>query len=518
MQIRAAAPVALALSALTAVAATQEQVRPQQPTFRAGTEVVRVDVTVLNGRGEPVTSLTPDDFLVFEDGVQQRIQSFKLVERGGSAEPVYDIGTTVDTAAELARDDVGMYLVFWDEYHIPPHVPARRLRDELVKFIRTMVAPADVVAIMDPWTPMSHLRFSRDVNRLLAEAMQLQGRQGVLVPPRNGAEENHLRDPMRARFAREQVALSALKSAMMHLGTLRDGRKTVLYLGREFGVGRDTFTETLDLIRTANDANVAFYSINPDGLTVERSRSGVLADLARNTGGEALLTNTPEVAFRRAVSQASAYYLIGYAPAPAMKYDGKFHEIDVKVKQDGLQVRARSGYWAPSLSSVTAARRKTAEAPTLPAEITAALSQLARLDWQEKDDVVRARTILVPAEPSPTLHLPAPELWRTRSPAELRAATSEAPPPSSDERSFARTDRLIVRLAPSGSAAEGAKLTVSLVNRQGRRLTDLPIVREGSGWVLDLPLTSIARGGYLLVFEAVAGEDRAAAYVPIRVE
>ena len=42
---------------------------------------------------------------------------------------------------------------------------------------------------------------------------------------------------------------------------------------------------------------------------------------------------------------SSAYYLIGYnsSQAPA---DGKFHEIKVRVKRPGMQVRARKGYWA----------------------------------------------------------------------------------------------------------------------------------------------------------------------------
>ena len=49
---------------------------PQQPpVFRAGTNQVRVDVTVLDHKGEPVTDLTKDDFDVREDGIPQAIDS-----------------------------------------------------------------------------------------------------------------------------------------------------------------------------------------------------------------------------------------------------------------------------------------------------------------------------------------------------------------------------------------------------------------------------------------------------------
>src|SRR6188472_1328590 len=47
--------------------ATATQQPPQQeqppPTIRVGTEIVRVDVTVLDRRGRPVTDLTMEDFV-----------------------------------------------------------------------------------------------------------------------------------------------------------------------------------------------------------------------------------------------------------------------------------------------------------------------------------------------------------------------------------------------------------------------------------------------------------------------
>ncbi|HVL67463.1 MAG TPA: VWA domain-containing protein [Vicinamibacterales bacterium] len=502
---------------LLAAPAAQQTQPPAQPTFRTGAELVRVDVTVLDRRGHAVTSLTADDFVVFEDGVRQTIQSFRFVDvAAGPVEPLFDADSTVKTVSELARDDVRMFLVFWDEYHIPPHAQARGLRDDLTEFIRTMVAPADVVAIMDPWTPMSHLQFTRDRSALVAQIMTLQGRQGVLVPPRNAAEENHLRAGSRARFAREQVALSALRSAMLHLATLREGRKAVLYVGREFHVGPDTTSEALDLIQTANDANVAFYSINPDGLQMYGSRAGILSDIARNTGGESLLTNDIGQALQRAVAQASSYYLLGYAPQP-LRRDGKFHKIDVKVTKGGLQVRARNGYWAPSVAELTASRRAAAEAALAP-PVEAALSQLARLEAAGRDSDVIARTVFDPDPAPPALRLAAPRVWRVRTPAELRAVLSAAPPEPTTDRQFTRGDRLIVRAAAEGPAAGAAVLSVALVDRRGRRLTELPVSQHAGEWMIDVQLQSLARGGYLVLFELTSGDTRAAAYLPVRIE
>ena len=495
--------------------------QPQQPpVFRSGAELVRVDVTVLDKKGQPVRDLRAEDFEVREDDVGQSIQSFDLLDlapRTAADGRNLEITSRWHAEQELAREDVRTFLIYWDEYHIPPDFRAQILRDALVKFLRTMVAPTDLVAIMDPWTPMSHLTWTRDTAQLWNTALGLKGRQGVYLPPRNGAEEEHLRAG-RMPLLRAQVALSALGSAMRHLGTKREGRKAVIYFSREFGLGRqsDDFNQTLDLIRTANDANVALYVVSPDGLQMRGMNGGMLADLARESGGEATVTNDPGVALRRATEQTGAVYLLGYAPAP-LRRDGKFHKIKVNVKRPGLQVRARSGYWAPDERTIAAAKAASAEA-VVPTAIEAAIGELARLDRHDGEEPLALPSVIEPAEPSAVLSAQLPRLWVVRRPAELRDVLGDAPPDPTSQREFSRTDRLILRLDLAGSESGGAKVTAGLVDRRGKRLVDLALKPEGRGWILDLPFASIARGDYVIALEARAGETRAAAYVPVRVK
>jgi hypothetical protein len=60
----------------------------------------------------------------------------------------------------------------------------------------------------------------------------LKGRRGVYFPPRSLAEEEHLRrvrrDPREVEVFRSQVTASAIESAIVHLGALREGRKTLI--------------------------------------------------------------------------------------------------------------------------------------------------------------------------------------------------------------------------------------------------------------------------------------------------
>lgn len=506
---------AIVAAALLAAAPDAQQPPPRQPTFKTGAELVRVDATVVDNKGLSVSTLTAADFEIEEDGVVQKIQTFKLIRLDGSE--TFEPWASDDVQPfELARDDIRVFLVFWDEYHIPPHFIAARMRDDLVTFIRKMLGPRDVVAVMDVWTPMSHLKFTRDFYSLLPQISALQGREGIYTPPRNGSEEMHLREG-RVELRRAEVAVSALRSAMAHMSTLRPGRTTVLYLSREFLPGRDpqdAFSQTVELIQSASDANVALYSLNPDGLPMGRNRTGFLTDVARNSGGQALMTNDLKVAFERATKATTASYLIGYAPTP-LRHDGKFHEIKVKVKKGGLQVRAREGYWAPSVADQIAERKRVDAAAVAP-PIEEAFGQFSRLDraGTEGDAL---QTVFVPEASLETIRLDDPAVWVVRRPAELRQIMSDSPPAPEAGRVFARTERLIVRFGVSGTAAVGAQVRAGLVDRKGKRLTDLPVRPESGRWLIDLPLTSLARADFLLAIEARAGADATVAYVPIRV-
>src|SRR6478609_4798977 len=50
-----------------------------QATFRGGTDLVQVDVSVLDGKRHPVRGLTAADFTILEDGQPREIQAFSEV-------------------------------------------------------------------------------------------------------------------------------------------------------------------------------------------------------------------------------------------------------------------------------------------------------------------------------------------------------------------------------------------------------------------------------------------------------
>jgi VWFA-related protein len=90
----------------------------------------------------------------------------------------------------------------------------------------------------------------------------------------------------------------------------------------------------------------------------------ILGTLADSTGGTALSDNDFLNGFNRLANPPDYVYYLGYYPKD-LKPDGKFHEIKVTLANgQGVSVRARKGYWAPSQveDAATAATREIGEA------------------------------------------------------------------------------------------------------------------------------------------------------------
>jgi VWFA-related protein len=420
---------------------------PQQPVFRTGINLVRVDVIVTDQRGQPVTSLTPDDFEVYEDGERQQIDSFKLVEvptaAVAGAEAPRPIRTAEDVETEAQRPEVRLFAILLDDYHVR-RSSSMVVRQPLIRFIRDELSPHDLVALMYPLTPVGDVVFTRDREAVISAIERFEGRK-YNYEPRNALEERYAYYPAATvEVIRNQVSLSALKGLVTYLGGVREGRKAVILVSEGYtnnlppqlndpvaampGLnnparrmpGADTtdpraeaarffnnvdiLTELREVYSAANRANTAIYALDPrglapfefdinEGVAMERDRQNLrdttdtLRILADETDGRAIVsTNDLEAGLKQIVRDLSAYYLLGYYSTRAPT-DGKFHEIKVRVKKPGLQVRARKGYWA--YSAEDAAKAAAAPAPGPAPEVERALSALAELAQPPRSRVAR---------------------------------------------------------------------------------------------------------------------------------
>ena len=110
-----------------------------------------MDVTATVNGDEPVTDLQASDFEVTEDDVPQTVETIKFVRVDGTRtsnldEPL-EIRSKQHALLEAAREDVRLFALFLDDYHIDkrPDITLP-LRDTLTKFIKQL-GPNDLVAL-----------------------------------------------------------------------------------------------------------------------------------------------------------------------------------------------------------------------------------------------------------------------------------------------------------------------------------------------------------------------------------
>ncbi|MCX6550111.1 MAG: VWA domain-containing protein [Acidobacteria bacterium] len=365
---------------------SQQPQQPPPPVFRAGVKLVRVDLTVTGKGDKPVADMKAEDFDVTEDGVPQKVEQIQYLQLDGNRpvgdETSLEIRSQEQAEAEAARDDVRVFAIFLDDYHVDKvpqiTIPIRR---GLTMFINQLW-PSDLVVIMDPLTPLSALRFTRSKDDLLRIVNSFEGRQGEVFPIKSVLEEAQLARGD-VRRVRAEVTLSALAALTMKLGGLKEGRKSIIFVSQ----GPPTYTGSRDgnlqdrmrdITQAASRGNVTIYPVDPRGLSMEPrlGDAATLYQLAGETGGRAIInTNDFSIGLGRMLQDVSAYYVLGYTPTRA-EDDGKYHKITVKSKRSGVHITARQGYWAPSAKELEAAA--VASAKTLEPRVTNALGTLAQ--------------------------------------------------------------------------------------------------------------------------------------------
>lgn len=429
MRRRQVGLVVLALAVAGATPAGQQaqappQPQPQRPVFGARIDTVSVDVVVTDRQGRPVTDLTIDDFEVTENRTPQTVDSFRLIEIDDSidVDPARnrEIRSLQDQERELARDDVRVIVIYLDDYHTRLG-NSMAIRGRLAQFVRDL-HPRDLVALMTPLMSTAALTFSRNHDATAQQILRFEGRKYDYTP-RHPAEEVYLYlTPEQIERLRNQIVTTGLEGLAVHLGSVRDGRKSVVFVseglvtsippgarttGMMGGSGgamappqtlqqqmqvagaatppsQSASLDLLDQMKriflAASRSNTSFYPLDPRGLATSefsiadsvsyeadrealQSSMDVLRILASNTDGRAIVnSNDPTPALRQMLRDSSAYYLLGYTSTEAPR-DGKFHPIRVTVKRRDVEVRHRAGYWAYSDEDVARASRPSFSRP-----------------------------------------------------------------------------------------------------------------------------------------------------------
>lgn len=298
--------VGLAATILAAIPAGA--VPQQQPaaTFRAGVDAVAVEVSVRRDN-RPVTGLKIGDFQLLDNGVAQQISDLHYERL-----PI-DVTVLLDVSASVT----GVVL------------------DQLRQSVRQLKAD------LGPRDRLKLVAFNMGVRRL-ADFQAPAAATDTAFASLSGRGSSAIFDSVAV-----QLASPALEGRRHLIVLFTDGQDSSSITDPDalFEVAKRT-TATVDVVlaSTALERRSASPFARSPGrppITIGR----MYDQLARETGG-LVVTKTPgenlASTFRRVLADFRASYVLYFAPQGVDR--SGWHTIDVRVKQDGTNVRARRGY------------------------------------------------------------------------------------------------------------------------------------------------------------------------------
>ena len=352
------APGAIGLIAAAFTLRLVAQDRTPPPQFRAGVEVVLLDVAVCDRNRVPVRGLRASDFTVREDGTPRRIVSFNEV-----SVPEPD-GALVPWMREVAPDvrtntgeDRRVVLIVLDDSTVSFQSVDRAKK--MGHAIVDRLGESDVASIVYIGAQSNSQEFTPDKARLRAAVDRFVDR-GVPADLRASYSLGTLRRAIEALMDVPQYrkAVIFVSAVGLDLGGGTGASDLSTPGAAEFGgTARDSRHEMEEVFRAAQLANVSVYPINPNGLEVLSAEEAVkgfkdgptltvetLQTLANNTGGFAIVnTNSVTSQIGQIFRETGSYYLLGI---DATHTDGRFRKVDIRVNRPGVVVRTRSGYFA----------------------------------------------------------------------------------------------------------------------------------------------------------------------------
>ncbi|HEX5069701.1 MAG TPA: VWA domain-containing protein, partial [Vicinamibacterales bacterium] len=221
--------------------------------------------------------------------------------------------------------------------------------------------------------------------------------------------------------------------------------------------------------RQAQRANVTVYPIDPTGLGGIEAYVGtrvgtqlahhkatmlqdVLVETATNTGGRAILNiNEFGSEIGEIFDENKSYYLIAIEPSNPTP-DGKLHRLQVKVDRADVDVRTRSGYYAPE--GETKEDKKIAKSKMTPEAVALAKSMAGILPATGMPMKASAAAFAVPGQRLSTVTV-------------VLGVTQPIPVTAANGRVTEKTELLTSAFTPEGDPRGAQKHTAQVVLRAG---------------------------------------------------
>jgi Ca-activated chloride channel family protein len=281
-----------------------QQTQDEADVVRVNADLVVLNVTVTDGRGEYVHNLRKSDFKIYEDAHEQTIDTistFSVEETPFAAAILLDTSGSMEGRLTLARSAAIRFL--------------DGLRTDDVAAVYRFDTDTEQVQEFSPSRDLAPIAFN-----LKAKGMTV------------------LNDAV-ARAARDLAARPEKRRAII---ILSDGADTHSKLSED------------KALEQAMAADIMIYAVDmskiDNGTRTDPQSAAALKTFASKTGGRYIATPGGQAlrdAFASIVEELSNQYTIGYRPQNRAR-DGHWRTLEVKIPTHGdATARTRKGYRAP---------------------------------------------------------------------------------------------------------------------------------------------------------------------------
>ena len=302
--------------------------------IRTDTSLVQLNIGVVDKQGRAVTSLTRNDFVIYEDGVKQSIELFEPAQAPFSLVLLLDMsGSTINFRPQLK-------------------LASQRFLDAL--------APEDRVSV---------IQFDSEVKSLTGFSVD-RGKTAYAIEIANGKGETHFYKALRyalkelEKEGKRRKAIVVLTDGLdTHLRNSDRASLTKAQTDQEAlaAIKPDQSAELNAVLESADRQGVTIYPLalpsgdpkrlalpTPNIIGIYAAARARLQSLADRTGGRLNEINRLQYMaqlYREVAANLRTLYTLAYQ-AKGDRPRGKWHEIKVEVAHPELTARTKPGYFA----------------------------------------------------------------------------------------------------------------------------------------------------------------------------
>lgn len=331
MRPRLAALVTASVFAASEVGHLRSQGQQPSPSFRAGVELIRLSVRVIDHSGKTVAGLTTADFDIRVDNVPQPITNVVEISSEPPATSLNWVASGVpDVSSNVSNDKQRLWAIVMDDCTLPTDPYSIRAGKSVAREIISHMTADDRAAIVFTWNGRGAQDFTGDHAKLLTAIETFSPGP----PPPNR--------PCSPQFIIRQV--------WSFLDELQGARAALVYIGTPPGGGVAAAVPPIKSI-----GFVPFYGFNLSGLvasglavdpkgrvnfnTDDGGRGNAfLQTLATESGGNATInTNDPVRGVANVFEAQQVGYIVAFRPTFPIT-DGRFRSLRVRVQKPGLSI------------------------------------------------------------------------------------------------------------------------------------------------------------------------------------